>query len=849
MIGFYLAAIELLGDHIVGGELEFITLEQGLYRINLIQYRDEAQTENTVIVDQYEVHIFSNKDDQLVSIHELNRVLYDDVEYTNPACADDRLQTSRLIWSRDIELNPEDYADEEGYYVVWERCCRNAAIKNIVSPLTTGMKYVVEIPPLWKDGKPFINSSPVLLKPLSDYACIGQLYYTEFTGEDRDGDSLVYRLATPLNSSVFTALPTPQPKPHIPVNFTEGYSMENMVSGSPPLRISSRGLLTVRPESTGLYVFSVIVEEWRNKQMIGYVQRDFQMLVISEGCAPPDPPEVGVQIPDDDDFKPKVDTLEYALADDKCFDFYVTNIKEGETINLRAEGVNFDEDVGDIFEITSAYIGEGVDTLFVQVCAPGCPPIRDGPFIIDLIAGNDACPLPQLDTARLMIEVEPPPNVFPTINNLNPEYVVNEDDDLVLNIVSDDGDGDFIEPMLIVENGADPDILGLSFETTVSEAGHLEGIFRWDTDCLVFDFSDQQQFSVGFLMEDLDTCDVENPNIKWVQLRLNLPFNTSPSVSMDSEPQLSIELGDTIDAIGVFADDPDGDLVELFLATDGGDSRDRLGVVFENAVGFGGAQSEFFWIAACDQLEITETTTYAFYFVAEDNDKCQIDDRDTLVFQVEVVVPENQKPDFRPRADTTIEVGELFELEITAFDPDSQDSITLSFFDETRLPNSPSLRFEPVTGREEVTSILSWQPECDLLDFGETSAFFDLSFLVHDDRCPRQELETMTFTVEVVETREAFRGFEPPNVFTPNGDGKNDVYTLTNLPTPRYNLPTDNCDDTFEMVRIFDRSGKVVFETTNREFIWDGENVSSGVYYYLIQYSRTEYKGYLQVLR
>ena len=47
---------------------------------------------------------------------------------------------------------------------------------------------------------------------------------------------------------------------------------------------------------------------------------------------------------------PETEVLNYSLSDDKCFDFIVKNISPGETISLRAEGVNFDEDVNDIFE-------------------------------------------------------------------------------------------------------------------------------------------------------------------------------------------------------------------------------------------------------------------------------------------------------------------------------------------------------------------------------------------------------------------------------------------------------------------------------------------------------------------
>ena len=323
----------------------------GEYRINLVQYFDRFQTDNPNPESQVRVYIFRNSDGAEMSNHILNLEAEFLVNYTNPECSWEQLITSRIIWSGVVTLNPEDYADAGGYSLVWERCCRNAGIKNIINPGGTGMKYVTEIPPLWGvDNQAFVNSSPQLFSPLGDYACINQLYYTEFTGTDPDGDSLVYSLATPLNSSSAVALPIPQPAPHPLVFFAEGYDLDHMITGDPSLSISDRGLLRVNPSASGLYLFSVVVEEYRAGLKIGQVQRDFQLLVRSEGCDPPDPPIVGVQIPDNEDFIPETEVLYYSLSDDKCFDFIVRNISPGETISLRAEGVNFEEEVNDIFE-------------------------------------------------------------------------------------------------------------------------------------------------------------------------------------------------------------------------------------------------------------------------------------------------------------------------------------------------------------------------------------------------------------------------------------------------------------------------------------------------------------------
>ncbi|MCD6346962.1 MAG: gliding motility-associated C-terminal domain-containing protein, partial [Bacteroidales bacterium] len=70
--------------------------------------------------------------------------------------------------------------------------------------------------------------------------------------------------------------------------------------------------------------------------------------------------------------------------------------------------------------------------------------------------------------------------------------------------------------------------------------------------------------------------------------------------------------------------------------------------------------------------------------------------------------------------------------------------------------------------------------------------------------------------------------YELPNVFTPNGDGMNDLLR----PYP-YNL-VEKID-----LKIYSRWGNMVFQTDNPDINWDGKNfntgklVSSGVYYYI----------------
>lgn len=86
-------------------------------------------------------------------------------------------------------------------------------------------------------------------------------------------------------------------------------------------------------------------------------------------------------------------------------------------------------------------------------------------------------------------------------------------------------------------------------------------------------------------------------------------------------------------------------------------------------------------------------------------------------------------------------------------------------------------------------------------------------------------LDTAQYIIEYIPCCEV----NMPNAFTPNGDGKNDVYRVIH-----YGLIEIKSFD------IFDRWGNKIFHTTQSEDGWDGsfQNVDSeiGTYYYLLTY-------------
>ncbi|MBK9176417.1 MAG: gliding motility-associated C-terminal domain-containing protein [Flavobacteriales bacterium] len=100
---------------------------------------------------------------------------------------------------------------------------------------------------------------------------------------------------------------------------------------------------------------------------------------------------------------------------------------------------------------------------------------------------------------------------------------------------------------------------------------------------------------------------------------------------------------------------------------------------------------------------------------------------------------------------------------------------------------------------------------------------------------------TDTVYVEVIQL------IDPPNTFTPNGDGMNDTWEVPGI-----------ADYPGSEVIIYDRWGQKVFNSNGYREPWDGTNngrpLSEGTYYYFIQLNEVEgrsapYLGFVSIIR
>jgi hypothetical protein len=885
--------------HIVGGEFEMLykgTAANGnhLYTISLILYFDAKNGSPAAKDGQIFIRIFRKRDNAIMeNFIRLDSVPSTLVEYYQPECSSGlALKTYRMYYTYmggggaqiPFALSPDVYNDPQGYYMSWERCCRNYSITNIYSQnpdlggIYAGQTFYLEFPPLKKNGVALFNSSPTLFPPLSDYACPGSLYYVDFAGTDPDGDSLVYSIVDPLNTKSGDALPPdpglPRPGPYPKVNWRSPFSLSNIMAGDPDLKISIDGLLTVVPKLQGLYVFSVRCEEYRNKIKLGEVRRDFQLLVLAE-CKTAENPKVEAKKKGGGAFKEgSLDvTYDNSVADaNRCVEIRVTDPDSGndndgdvEDVKIRAIPLGFKDDISGILpNITSAkLVGENASIIFT-VCFPECP-YRVGPYKIGIIAMDNACPLPKLDTVVITVNVVPPSNNLPQFNESLVDQTALEGGSIYShNIIGTDADGDKLTLTMLPTNFDFEDYGFLFTNEQPVPDGQAKGLLEWNTKCDQIDFSQLRDFEIKFTLEDDDRCHIPSPDTMTFKLDIDLIDVHDPDVQYEPLPgkdtiAITKKIFETL-SFNVLGLDQDNDLLDL-----SGKGLDfnaaSYGVSFPSKSGRPVLKSLFNWPIPCENIDLSQKNEFDFQFiVVDDNNRCGYYLADTLTVNVTVEPPDNTPPTIKINGFTSEQtlsylVGEPITINVSGADIDiaPTDLLTLSLFDPTGTIASPEgYTFQSTPAKANVSGVFSWMTGCDIFEGHQypQEPFeneYKFSFKVSEDRCHDIQETITTVNIKIRDTEQGQANFIPPNFITPNSDGVNDFFAMVaeNPDTKELVsiLPKDNCKGRFVGIHIYNRWGKEVYSSANRDFKWYAENLAVGVYFYSLVFSDREYKG------
>jgi gliding motility-associated-like protein len=407
-----LVFIPAKATHIVGGGFDVQHISGSTYRLTLVVYRDclngQAPFNQTLYVG-----IYSKQSHELIDSigMTLDQSVVTKLNPSLPKCAVPVPGcTEKAIYVRTINLPAFRYNDTSGYYLSWERCCRNHIIQNIQQPGEASMAFYAEIP----SPARYINSTPRLVNNPFTVLCIDNVFNYPIKFSDADGDSITYELINPVNGTLtkdnpnsdqFGSIPILNSGPYQDVVWNFGYNKNVSIKGNPPLSLGlNDGMMKVRPNETGVFAVAIKVREFRNGIEIGSVNLELQFTVII--CVTNTFPKVqlfqnGLQV--------NTDTLRVTIPNSINFGISVTDEDNLDTVFVTSV-VN--DEKPEHLEASVSRVPQQVNYNWTwkTYCDLHTRPINK--FLVT--ATDEGCPIPKTIEFPFVIKVDPMPLHPPT---------------------------------------------------------------------------------------------------------------------------------------------------------------------------------------------------------------------------------------------------------------------------------------------------------------------------------------------------------------------------------------------------------------------------------------------------
>ncbi|MCA1752060.1 MAG: gliding motility-associated C-terminal domain-containing protein [Cryomorphaceae bacterium] len=814
----FLLSFNVLSNHIAGGDFSVRHVEGNTFEATLILYRDCDG--NLVVDNAITIAVFDALTDEALTnlTFTMGNPTSEIIPLAN-SCYDTGLCVESQTYIQTITLpdNPN------GYYLSWERCCRNELALN-VEAASQSMVFTVQV------ADPALqNSSPEFLPYPSDaFLCINGEAEINFGATDMDGDSLVYSIIAPLRGN-FTGPGVPPPiyppgsgpRPYPGLNYTAEYNLEDPVGGDIPLTLDpATGIAVAQPLNTGFFSLSVKVEEFRDGVKIGEVIREVQVAALI--CEIDLPSEI---------FTPIGDTIFDVLANSSwCIEIEVTDPNVGDSLFVQASGELFDGTVQPQAVFADV---ETISTVIQDLCwQPLCANLRDEPYVVTLTAFSKGCA----------------EEVFFTEQDIYINVILEEDEPTALaEPVVDGSPGVFIDLYnpsthcfeFVFE---DPNAADSIFVTPSSK------IFEFDNAFALTPDNDQGTLTLPFCWEVIcaqvrdepyivefevltTNCEVKESTFFSVPIYVIVPENEptlipepadSYTFEFYAQPEFCIPVtavdGNFFDTLQVSARS------ELFELSANPASFDPLN-------GLSLLQDTLCWRPRCSDVR-DEPYLVEFMVTAQ---SCKTTDTTFKTIEINLELPVDQ-----PATLTILPDGDAIEhtvgsdpinFTVQAIDENVTDTIILSG-SWPDIPGPQGLpQFEETGGAVQVISNFLWNPTCDQISEDP----YVLTFEVNSKSCQKDVSEFIDIEIAVVTPT---RGDIEPiaNIFTPNGDGRNDRWLIQD--------EDDVCLLSFNAV-VFDRWGREVYSSDDPTFEWDGlvqdgSEAADGNYFRVIEYI---YKG------
>lgn len=395
------------GYHIAGGDLTSTWLGGNTYEVKLTLFRDCSNPLAANFDPVLYLGIFVLNSNSLYDTLTMRLDTSYAVGLTGNACSPPPAVCLEIGYYTDTLTLPSGLGP---MYLIWERCCRNQGVVNLDNPNAAGLAFYLEIPDgLWQ------NSSPQILSEPTPYTCVDQFTQISFEAFDPDGDSLVYRLATPLNGGN-TSNQDPNPfspsggavpvaGPYNDITWAFGYSLQNLFASSNPSGIDAQtGIFFCTPENSGLYAIAVEIDEYRNGIKIGTTRRELELTVIV--CTGNAFPALLSTAP--------TTQLQIYAGDSLSFTVSV-NDSDGDSVFLRASGELFANDPVLSIDPPFAVFSPAADSASAQsdfTWYTQCGQERDSSYKIVFRADDNGCPIPltRFFPVEILVKKVPAPN-------------------------------------------------------------------------------------------------------------------------------------------------------------------------------------------------------------------------------------------------------------------------------------------------------------------------------------------------------------------------------------------------------------------------------------------------------
>ena len=281
---FFLTGFPCMASHIIGGEMTYQYIGPGpnnssQYTITLKLFRDEDCNQCAAMPGDVYIGIYNNDNN---SEYPGNGSYYDVVKTSEsmlavdpfPPCITNAPQIDYHVGTFTFNVTLPN--NTKGYTVSYQTCCRVQNLENVYNNVGsgegTGSTYSCTIPSVTDNSPEFATRI--------DAICRHRHFTLPFNATDPDGDSLVYYFVPAYSGgAIFTSANiNPAPPPYASVTYINGFSATQPLGPDATIDPAT-GIISGTAPDVGKYVVSVAVAEYRNGVFLEEHRKDFIVTV------------------------------------------------------------------------------------------------------------------------------------------------------------------------------------------------------------------------------------------------------------------------------------------------------------------------------------------------------------------------------------------------------------------------------------------------------------------------------------------------------------------------------------------------------------------------------------------